>query len=690
MKTSAIGGKRIALGLAALTGAAVIYFLADGAAAQRFGRGPSRPVPAAGKTAPGLHITEGDRVNNWNYQMTDSENKRWDIQTSGGVGSGTNYCFSGGYLTINNNWNFGTGNALVSKNKDEIEIGPYSPDSRVRISRRIKVYKDQPLARWLDIYENTTGQQVQLTLMDSSSSNYGIVKTTTSSGGATFGEKDTAVVTETQQGIQPQPPAVCTLLCDKKSKFRPTVQTNGGAIQVRWNLVLAPNSTAIICKFQSQDENVDHLTKLMNTFNASKMMKDLPTSVRKLILNFSTGSTFEDVDLERSEKYDTILMANGDPKYGKLVNKTYSLETGFGQLKLPAEQVVGMVILPKDPERVRVLLKDGQIICGKPGPEKLQIELVPGPVLQIPMEEIAQCSYAISKERPDDTPSIGPFVMLRTGDRLGFDASAVSLTLRTKNGDLPLSPKEVMRVALDNAGNGVHRAHFLNGSVVGGFLEPAKIPLALKLGGKADLSRDLVTEFLFNPGEPDTAPMTHISLSNGDELLGMLADTKLQVQSDIGTVNIQPRNIRKLTFAGNSAARVSIELWDTSKVQGELDQQELAFQIVPGPAIKIPLTQVVSLDSPFPLPGDDELKRVKDLIGKLGDADWKTRQKAMQDLQKMGSTILPLLRERQHDPDAELRMRVEELIEKFGGEVKEAPPPDDGPMRTNLQLRAAW
>lgn len=672
MKTTLMGkGCLAACCLVVISLAAVTLLEGQVAVAQRAIRPPGNLPPAAGKSTDGLHL-QGNRINNWNHQMTDGGSYLWDINTNASVNSGTNYAFSGAfYLNVNNN-GFYASQGVVNAGNDEVEIGPWSPDSRIRVSRRIKVYKDKPLARWLDIYENTTGQDIQLQLMVSVNYNYGVAKTTTSSGAAAWGEKDFGLVNQSQQGMNPQPPSTALILCDKRSKIRPQVQVQSNQTYIRTNITVPANGAVIMCSFASQNTSTDDLQKLLAGFNASKLLRDLPSGVRKLIVNMQTTSGFDDIDLERSEKFDSVLLANGDPINGSVVNKSFTIEAGFGEITMPADQIIGMASVPTDSSKVRFLTKDGQIIGGKLKGEPLQVRLVPGQVLDIPFTDVTYWSYQVSTARPFDIPTTGPFVMLRTGDRLSFDPSALAIKFRTKYGEVDLDPRHVAHVAMDNIGNGVHRVLFLNGGSIAGFLEPAKVSFQLRVNGqKFDIPRELIAEIQFVPELPKPPPLVRMTLNNGDTLFGRLKDEKLVIKNSYGTTEVAPRSLKTLTFSQAKQNKAVVDLWDGSKgLSGDLQQDELTFEIMPGPTLKIPTGQVVTLATPHALPSEDVSKQVDGLIAKLGADNWKDRQKAQEALIRLGNSIVPVLQDRLKDEDAEIRQRVEEVIIRLGGTPK--------------------
>ena len=366
---------------------------------------PAVPAAAAGpggraaadKNKAGLHIPQGRQVS-FTYTLNDGGGYRWDIQYYGTIGQGTNYAYSGGlYCQINGSNIHSSGRGWINQAGDEVEIGPYSR-SNLRIYRRIKVYKDRGLARWLDIFENPTGAPITVGVNIYSNTNWQVGNRIFSSGKGSFTEEDTSFVTRTQGG---NAPAVFHYVCGKKSKVRPTIDIRSNQIYVRWNLTIPAGKSIVLCYFESQNNSITDLTKLMGSFKPDKVMKDLPASVRKLIVNIPARRGIGGVELERIESADTVFNKNGDPVYGTITDKTFGVETLFGKMDVPADQVIGMASSGGEDERLRIALTGGQVIAGRlADDDKIHLELPSGGALNVPFADVQQWSYRISKQRP--------------------------------------------------------------------------------------------------------------------------------------------------------------------------------------------------------------------------------------------------------------------------------------------------
>lgn len=630
----------------------------------RGGFGPGAAGPAGG--IEGLHIPQGRQVN-FNLNMTDGAGFNWDLQYYLNVGQGTNSIYSGGlYCQIGGSNMSSNGIGWQNAAGDEVEIGPMSRGS-YQVYRRCKVYKDQGLARWLDIFVNTGPNPQNIPVRVTTSTNYSMSSMLASGGGNSFGAKDWAFITDYNDGGN-NVPKLLHVVCDGRSKLRPNVQANSNSIFVTYNLVVPPGQTAIVCYFESQGRSVDELKKRMETLRLNKVLKDLPPAVQKLIVNMRPASDMERVDLERSAISDVVQLKNGDSIFGRITNQTFPIDAFYGHLDLPADKVIGFAAVEGQEDQTRAVLAGGQVITGMLKDAKLLLELPTGGTLDIPLARIRQCSYRLSKERPEDAPLTDPLIMLRTGDRVAFQADQLKCTFQTRHGLIELSGQDLVEVRLQHEERGVHRATFVNGSTLGGILGPDKLSLPLRLGPRLSIPRDMVLSIRFADETKDDAALARVVLSNDDELYGQLADESYGISSEFGAIAIKPANLLGITFDRQDPSRVAVRLWDTSVIRGELKQETVKFALKPGPVLNLHVGHIVSMDCPAALPPDEVVKRVEKLITDLSSANYKDRQEAQDQLLRMGGAVVPLLRKNAEHADPEVRQRVKTLLERLTGD----------------------
>jgi hypothetical protein len=646
------------------------------------------PVTAGASATPadaksGLHIT-GKQVG-LSYQFNDGGSFTWDVQYGGTIGCGTNNVYSQGlYLMIGGNYIRNGGAATINAAGDELEIAAHNQNG-VKISRRIKVYKDQPLARWIDIYENTSSTDQVMNVQVQSNFNWGLntIRGITAANGngteGAFGPKDWAFVTDSQNSGNGTP-ALLHIVCDAKSKLRPTVQVQNGnnQVSVRWGFTVPANKTVAICYFESQNNGIDAHMESIKKFNMKKALADLSSAVKKLILNIGASDDGWDVDLDRIESSDMVRLKAGQALMGSVANDSFVVQTFFGTVTLPASQVVGMACPANEGESARFLLTDGQIVSGRCQQDKLSLKLATGNTLQIPLGHIKQWAYKLSSQRPDVDAMTKPYVELRTGDRLLFDPNALSLKFRTRHGLIDIAGKDLVEIKLDNPGNVIHRVTFVNGSTLGGFLEPEKITLPLALGAKPEISREMISAIRFAAETKSDPMLTAVVLSNQDELYCTLLDKSLSITMDGGKVDITPESIASMTFSKDQREQVALTYYDGGNgFVGKLEPSELTLQIVPGTVLKVYANSIERLTRNVAMPPGDVSADIEKLIARLGAESYKDRQAAMQELITKNSqgTITPVLRKFANTSDAEVRQRIEDIIEKSGKGGGESPAP---------------
>jgi len=567
--------------------------------------------PPSGKK-PGLHIAQASTVNfrsSSYHVMNDAGGNRWDIQYYGSVYRGTSYAYSGAmYLQINGS-NFQTVNRTGWKNKagDELELGPCTRNGLV-IYRRIKVYKDRAMARWLEIIENPTTLPIKVQAAIRTNVRYSVSQSKASSGQRTFGPKDWAIWTK---GSSSRSVPTLHVVTTPDAKLRPSVSVQSSQIYVRYNnLTIPAGKTVILCHFESQNRNTGEFEKLFKKFPTRELLKDLPGSVRRMILNMKAGGGVEGVDLERDTKGDRVVLKNGDMMFGTVGNKSFGVSTLLGDMDLPADKLLGMAAGKNG--QLRFVMTDGQVIGGTAKGIKLELTLPTGGALSIPIDKITQWSFRISKERPDDLGEIGPYVALDTGDILAVRTTDGALAIRfsTKHGVVDLDPAQLAEITRPDKKNNKpsdspHVVSFLNGSRLSGSFQGAKVALRLKIGGrKVDVPRDKILLMHFSEDTERDPKATSVRLIGGDELLGGLTDSGYALTTDFGKARIDREKFRTIRFTkapkGKGPLAAVVEMLNGSVLRGRLDKDKLGFRLGQKPAMTIATSLITAITRPEP------------------------------------------------------------------------------------------
>lgn len=600
------------------------------------------------------------------FTVNDSKGGIWGINLNHGfIQQSTNNVYSNGlYLYVQgNNFYVPNNRGTLNKAGDEVQVGPWNHQGIV-VYRRIRVFKKDGVARWLDIYHNP-GPKKRINIRLRTHMNYGIGSLRTSSGKGTFTDKDFAFITT---GAHGNAPATLHVVCGPKSKLRPRVQQRRGnnRYEVHYDLDLPAGGTAILVSFEAQDRSVANLRKMMKGFKPRKYLRDLPSKVRKRIANARPGGGLDDLELDREDHADRVVLQDGQELLGTIETTSFRLATRFGEITLPAERVVGMVAWGTDPGRLRALLTDGQIITGTLGDQTLRLTIPAVGVQTIPFADIRNWSYRLSKQRPDELRFRGPYLHLRTGDRLSFAPESVRFQLQTRDGVVDLDGPALQEIRLDNPKHGLHRAVFRNESELAGLLLPKAIEPKLQLGQKQTIPRNLLLAVEYATETDENQPLSQLVLANGDVLRGQLDEKTLTLKGKYGMMTLQPNNIRTLRSIPNRTGWMEVKLWNGSTVQGRLEAKTLRFQLLPGPTVNVATARITSFDQPTALPPANIIRDVTDLVVQLGAESYKDRKDAQDKLLKIGPAVVPILKKHLKNKDPEIRQRIKDILEQLG------------------------
>jgi hypothetical protein len=546
-----------------------------------------------------LHLTGNATVSGLN--INDGAGFRWSINSNGMVVSSTGDSYGNGMqLTVNQN-GFSWGQACkVSADGREIELGPVN-NSQVNVYRRIYVDNKKGYCRWIDIYDNTTASNVTLTLQYYTNTNNSTQQIYTTSGKEQLTEKDWGVLT--LYGENTTSPALAHIYASKNAKFKPKFQyrLNDNTIYCNASVTVPARKAIALCFFEAQRKPAD-AKKFLDGFNVTEELEKVPPALRKIIVNMAGGSTLTlgKIELARNEKQDLAVLRNGDELMGDLDVEKFEMETAFGKLSLDAKRVVGVVSLDAEDSAVHLVLTDGQVVVGKLLSGPLKMKLASGSEMSLQPDKFKTVSFRLSKEKPEEVGTRNAAVVLRSGQQLFFNPSDIDLTFQSEYGDLKLSPAQLSSLVLETPDGGLHRAIFRNGSVLSGLLKTASFKLQLDLGQPFNVPVSMIEQFVFPAPDLDHDKLAEVALRNEDQLLGVLLDESLTVQTRMGKVLVKPAEIAEAQFVTESLGQVQIKLHNGTTVTGKMTTQNLRFRIEPGPELPLFVGHIIRFTCPPP------------------------------------------------------------------------------------------
>ncbi len=669
----------------------------------------------------GLHLKSGDQKS-FNITLTDGGGYRWDFQYTGAVQSGTQNAYSGGvYCRVRagrymNNLRARNHRAWVNQASNELEIVDQYIDGRYRdryrgglkCYRRIKVFKDRPLARWLDIFENSGDKAVSVQV-----NSYWNFRSTLRRRGVAEarGEKDIRLITQMRN--RAQSPSIMHVLGDRRGKVKPEVKLSGSTLQVTYRVKVPPKSIRILCVFQSQGKSEEELAGRLRRFKAWRALRDVPREVRKLVLNIGRTSGYSGIDLLRSWSSDSMRLVNGDPTRGKVANDTFRIETDFGMVELGAHQVIGMsasaftdeplredVPLPEpkdedappDPAslagEMRVLLTGGALLVGRLPEQKLTVKIADAGTLSIPFAHLREWSYRVSPEKPDDLETLDPHLLLHDGQRVPMPPDQLRLRIDTDEATVDLAGVDVRHADFGQTPGGSARVTLLNGTELRGTVRKDAYLVPLRSGAFEPVSvpASLVAKLKLSTQQLPADELTTVTFGakGRNPMLGRLLDETLAARDPARDANapLAIHEIKKLTVrdpqarpddeapADANAVRVSVELWSGQTVERLVVEPHIRLELGSDSVATVRLASIRQIERKQASAPSSVRRRVAKLIQQLGSPASDQRNEASAALKKMNKTILPVLREHHRkSKDPEVRARIEDIFEHYGEEI---------------------
>ncbi|MCE5328400.1 MAG: hypothetical protein LLG01_18520 [Planctomycetaceae bacterium] len=547
-----------------------------------------------------IHIDRAAQQASWPWIVNDGAGNRWDVLPNGSISNGNNSsAYSGAMFLRANGSEFNTGTpGALSKDGRELEVGPWSCGT-FNVWRRIYVDAKSGYCRWIDIFENQTNQRQSISLEYRIATNYPMTLCQTSAGNTAVGPQDWAMATG---NANTSAAAMLHVFSSPSSKVRPRVTHSSSSNQMRYDFKasIGPGKAFALCFFEMQHKNQGQAAAAIKAFDPAAELRKIPLPLRMLIANMGARvQMIGALALPRDGKNDQVLLANGDQLMGTLLNESYSIETLFGRLDVPADRVLGLACPAREDPQIMMALTDGQVVAGKWLSGPLQLTTVNGSKVSIELDRLASASYRLSDEKGETFPALPAVAVLRDGQRLAFKADGADLTFQTQYGSFKLSPADLTALHLDTPNSGLHRAVLTNGSILSGLLTAKSQTLALELDKTLTVESLLIERMLFSREKPASAPQWQaaVVLRNGDRLFGRIAQDAITVETTSGPMAVAPKDIEQAQFAGDLPDSVQITLHSGTNVSGQLTAAALQFEPASGMKLLLPIAHLRSLSA---------------------------------------------------------------------------------------------
>ena len=363
--------------------------------------------------------------------------------------------------------------------------------------------------------------------------------------------------------------------------------------------------------------------------------------------------------VERPTDADRVTLKDKTVLAGKIETASFTVTGAFGKVEVAAGGVAGLVHAGE--AGVWVVLSDGQAILGKLADGDIRFRPREGGARSISASDWQECVFRQPEKADADTQGSGQpsWLTLRAGERVKWSGTLEAMQLKTAYGLVDLPGEEV--VSIGQKADGLCSVGLANGTILSGTLPGKAFPVKLALGPVARIEAGQVA-WLSRPGKPsETSELTKLLMKNGDCLLVDVKQETLTVRDAGKELNVVCGEISELTFSPAEARNVTLWVWGTRFISGKLMETTLSAELA-GRPIQVPFAQVESLTQVAAAPAKVR-KEIVRLVAQLGAESYRDRESATKSLIEMSKDILPLLKKYEANADAEVRTRLEKIME---------------------------
>jgi hypothetical protein len=538
------------------------------------------------------------------------------------------------------------------------------------VTRRMEFNGDEGYVRIIDLIKNTQGTDQALNLQITSNVNFGVQSSTM----VTDPKKKDQNIAWVCQVAGPGRAAI-DVYGGKGCKDVPTITYPQGNnfVQATISETVPANKEIAIVHFHATAANQDAGVQWVNAMKENELLADIPKEIRKEIINFKMRqSLLGDLEVLRGDVLDVVELRSGDRFAGTLSETSYKLNTFYGTVELPVENVVGILNAGQFRPRQLVVTADGQIFGGHLEKPTIDLQLSSGQKTQIPLTQISRMGYrrrpGESEDESDAKMLQPPYVLMGSGDRVGVLMPTGPITVVTRYGPLQLAPEVISSIAFTSEESAVHTITLTDGSKFAGLVTAPELEMSLSTGTKAQtvkfpvgmLSR-LVLKNL-PEDKDDSAP--GLQLKKDDCLVGTLSG-ELKLDTAFDTITVNAPEIKGLTHPNENAPDVSITTWDGAVFSGQLEDQDLLCHLSSGLDVHVPVSLVESYSNPQSQAPTMMVDRIKAIVADLNADDYKQRDAAEKQLVGIGPGVIGTLNSLRDKQPPEAQQRIDSVIKQL-------------------------
>ncbi|MCG8600932.1 MAG: hypothetical protein MI807_12375 [Verrucomicrobiales bacterium] len=630
---------------------------------------------------------------------SDNAGNSWNIESNGTIGRiGSTMVNSGLALSVDEEKFVSYQPLMTPDGKEFVLRGrTISGIPGLQIQRRIRLSEENGALRYAEIFYNgsTDPLVVNVSLVTNFSGNY---KTFLTDRGRT----EPVLLNESESGILVLPGATQSTraflfsLADSSSVMKPSISAqNRYALSFQYPLKLKPGETQIILHYVAQvviPQNFDrrNLQKVFHPHSFRENEASVPSSWKDWLAN-AGGAVRNPAEATIRQgglwtlgidpgPRAILAIGEGTRLTGEVDGDAVELVSNYGDVSLEVENLSALVGQNGDPSRpVRIFLRDGQILSGEATSPGLAFAQNGGSRIEIDVKTLDRLVFAESGQ--DRSWASGTIAMLEThrGDRLKLAGeNGALLSAVTPWGELEISPENLIWLGPAKEDSTGYRAELTNGTRCIIFPGVADVVLENAEIGRFDLkTSDIKSVFTpriqeRNRWSSSVGIQASISLDGEQIVVGDIGNTSLPLIAGGNRIETSVSAIRKMRRVAKTSVSpggipedlpgFEIERWDGGVITGFSPVDSLSVEVY-GRKWSIPLRDIVHIDMPSPELTPETLAQIRELVNRLGAAEWKVREEATRELGAFGYLAWPVLkRELQSSSDPEVSHRLEQIL----------------------------
>jgi len=620
--------------------------------------------------------------------ITDKKGGEWFIEQNGGLqrnSSGASMLGNCMMLQLGSQ-QFYSPQPMVTADGREIVMSSPQPMNGVSITRRINVLEREGGLRYVEEFTNTTTRDLTLTVEIRHGFN-NQAKGFFSDTGRGF--KDPLQLGES--GILALPgtddanaPAVLLTLCAPGVSTPPRVTLrNSYQVSVLHTLTLPAGQSAALVHGIAQIKlspgvKPEEAAKACRFFAMPRLTRGLPKATLKMAVNLEvkTGSRGLAAWFPEAlwgvvpESTDLLVLDASSRLRGRASARSAGMTCALGKVEVPWDSLAAVTGGQHSQERRSWLwLRDGQRWSGALDLPGLKFSLSSGADLELSNPPKLILAKPLEATPPPTTHAL---LELWSGDRIAF-VVAGSFDCDTPWGRQTVAWADVVTLTAPESWTLGGLLQLQDGTRLRVMPVLGNVTLNTKSFGPQpfDLSqqmRHVITPLAAKMPEDDAEPAASFVDLSADQLLVGRVTTTLTLNTHEGSFPLAPNNIRELRDiteyddVERGPRRFQADLWGGGSLTGSLRIGTLRVE-GRGHAWEVPTRHLLRLVNPVPVTASALMRRIGQLIQELGNAEWKTRERASTELREMGALARGSLQEAlKTATDAEVTRRLEELL----------------------------